>query len=386
MKPLAPSQFQAANALRKRLGKRLPENTTIVSKINRTINVPSADPSQPQVEVKLPARRKLNSLMVTTQQQQQKATTTARKGSPTRSLTDGGEMQRLEVALTRDTRDGTLGIDMDQFMGKPTVAVVVAGGPADHDGSVCAGDVITAVEDVECDSMAKVIAVLKSPEVAAKNPVTMHLLRRATYTVVEENLLMRALPLSAAADGVAHVVAGASLEGGTGANDELDTLPEWKECRCALLSDRNLVIEAASMSIQVTVSLRSMQGVQLIITSDVGPNAPPGSIPDRSCLQVRTADGLIELCLPSGSKAARLVAWQRPLEEMLMESISAVHQGWMYNFSSPTKNLESITKDTIPRIFLDLNTNLSNFKTYRACSSSICRGTWAIKRLLQPSR
>ena len=63
------------------------------------------------------------------------------RGAPHAPAAPLVEPQRLHVALLRDPLDGTLGIDLDQFAGLPTVAIVVPGGPADRLGAVRPGDV-----------------------------------------------------------------------------------------------------------------------------------------------------------------------------------------------------------------------------------------------------
>eukprot|EP00966_Prymnesium_polylepis_P117681 2720529-Prymnesium_polylepis.1 len=64
----------------------------------------------------------------------------------------------------RDPHDGTLGIDLDQFAGLPTVAIVVPGGPAERQGSVRPGDVVEAINGIPCGTVADVIGVLSSAE------------------------------------------------------------------------------------------------------------------------------------------------------------------------------------------------------------------------------
>lgn len=88
-----------------------------------------------------------------------------------------GIPQRMTVSLHRDRLDGTLGIDLDQFAGLPTVAIVVPGGPADRLGAIRPGDVVEAVNGVQCANVADVLNVLASEEVAAMTQVQMVLVR-----------------------------------------------------------------------------------------------------------------------------------------------------------------------------------------------------------------
>ena len=127
IEPLGPNQLRAIHALRRRLGEHLEENTTSVGSTQRTVTLPSTGPDQPPLVLHVPERRRLN-------QPGGSKSGAARTTGPTLTRADppGGlppqfneseysqrsrEEVIVEVALTRDARDGTLGIDLDQFSG-----------------------------------------------------------------------------------------------------------------------------------------------------------------------------------------------------------------------------------------------------------------------------
>lgn len=271
---------------------------------------------------------------------------------------------QLEVALSRDARDSTLGIDLDQFTGKPTVAVVVPGGPAERDGTVRPGDIILAVDGIDCSSIAEVIEVLSSPSASAKNPLSVKLLRKAKFAVADDLLLVRAMSASAAADGLAGLLGGDKSPRsprssyGNSKSGGLQQLTNWVLCRCALMSDRRMCVSEQSMGIDAAFDLRATESVQLILTTmdrDAKSDAAR-----RSCLQVRTADGIVEFCSPNPSNAESsvLLAWQRPLEDMLMISLSSSCKSWLQYLAPPDPDLSSSTAMVSgSRIFLDLNSH-----------------------------
>ena len=354
VEPLSASQLRAVQSLRQRLGEHLAENTDIVDKERRVVKDPESG-----AHVTLAPRRRLK---IPTQQTQSQSATPVKRILPTGlPPTDEGDGEStLQVALSRDARDGTLGIDLDQFTGRPTIAIVVKGGPAERDGSVRAGDILTAVDGIECSSISDVIAVLSSPSASAKNPLTVTVLRKAKFAVADDVLLVRASPRENASDGIAGMSGNANVFIGAYAgptNSGLYKLREWTPCRCRLDSNRRLTIKEHDLGVDAAFGLRSAEMVALIrISKGLG-------FDDKSlsCLQIRTADGILEFCSP-GETPEALYAWQRPLESMLMLSLSAVVSGWMYNLSAMSEDLSIPSADMIPRVYFDLN-NLTQLRT-----------------------
>ena len=364
---LGAAQDRAVRALRQRLGEHIAENTDVVPTTLRTVFVPGVDDSQPPVKMDLPPRRRLR---VPTTSNMAATSSGAVIHSPSKDVASTVETkvdveaqeQLVEVHLARDARDGTLGIDLDQFTGRPTIAVVVPDGPAERDGSVRAGDIISAINGIECASISEVIAVLSSPAVAAKSPLPVMILRRARFAVVDDNLLVRTLPRENACDGLAGINDVGSVLAGTyggPAGNGLHKLTQWSLCRCLLFSDRRVAIVNRKLGVDATFSLRSTEMVALVIIPK-SLSISPGDQQSRNCLQMRTTDGIIEMCAPNSEQAAppSLLAWQRPLEDMLMRSLSPVTSGWLYNLSASTTSGEGVPYQYTPRIYFDLN-NLS---------------------------
>ena len=378
VKPLCAAQFRAVHALRQRLGEHLAENTTVASSASgRPMRAPGADASQPQLDLPVPARRRLNQPGET----EKLAGKSASVPSGLPPWIDQGDRAgagtTLEVALSRDARDGTLGIDLDQFTGKPTVAVVVPGGPAERDGTVRAGDIILAVDGIECSSIGEVIAVLSSPAASVKNPLSVQLLRKDKFAVASDLLLVRAYSSSASADGLNGLLGNGSKDGsprayGNNRSGGLQRLTDWTPCRCELMSDRRLSVSEKNLNIDAAFDLRATESVQLVVTpSD---RKETSETARRSCLQLRTPEGVVELCAlnPANGGPSVLLQWQRPLEDMLMTSLSSALKGWMYSLNASERDSSS-PMVVGNRVFLDLN-NHSQLRTILDADDCADRG------------
>ena len=130
------------------------------------------------------------------------------------------------MALHRDEHSGTLGIDLDEFAGQPTVAIVVPGGPAHRDGRVMPGDIILAVDRVHCHSVAQVISALAS----AQERVIFELLRQPLRYYIADELHVRVHREGAAdAAGVITVSEPSAHRNGGGGGGG-----DWRRCSCRL--------------------------------------------------------------------------------------------------------------------------------------------------------
>ena len=350
LKPLDAAQLRAIHALRQRLGERLTQNTMEVEGDNSPprhgvtgIGVPGID--------KIPKRRRLMEHS-TIKPNGLKAPP---KGVPApswvdRGFTNGSPGRRIEISLTRDARDGTLGIDLDQFAGLPTVAIIVKGGPAERDGTVRVGDIVLAVDGTACGSISEVIRVLSSPVASAKNPLTFTVLRKPTFIVAAKLLMVRAMPPASVSDGLGGIATTTAPP--TVIDDQspgyLKALARWTPCHCALHSDRRLNLREPSLNMDVAFDLRAALSVQVVtLEASAGP--------ELSCLQIRMPDGIIEFrSSPSEMDGnASLLLWRRTLEEMLMLSLSSSLGGWLYNIL-PLHDLNA-SSPQFPRVYFDLN-------------------------------
>ena len=213
--------------------------------------------------------------------------------------------------LTRDPRDSTLGIDLDQFTGRPTIAVVVPGGPAERDGSVRAGDIISAVDGVECKLSARLLP-LSSPTVAAKNPLPVTLVRRATHGG-GRLLAVRALPRTNARWYGRDKHRPRKSEG-LWRTKEHTVSTSWKECRCVLFSDRRITIVERKLGVDASFGLRSTEMVALVQIPTKPSNTQERVETAHAC--IRTADGIIEMCESKQRAMTQIqspppLAWQR---------------------------------------------------------------------------
>ena len=349
VQPLCTAQIRAIHALRQRLGEALSENSEVIEQ-KVTMRAPGAAAAQPEQDMQMPARRRLNHPGSLAPGKEAPP-----PGLPPSHLSTSGT--RIEVGLTRDARDGTLGIDLDQFAGKPTVAVVVAGGPAERGGAVRAGDIILAIDGIAVADVAEVITLLTSPSISAKNPLTVQLLRKDVYAVADDALLVRATPLASATDGVAGIGGtpiGSDAAGDKGLPPRLSKLAEWTRCRCRLFSDRRISISEEALEVDAGFDLRASKSVQLVTVPNETRSPQPGcaSLAERSCLQVRTEDFVLELCPLSNEETMSLFAWQSPLEQMLMTSLATVCKGWLWDLSASS---DEVAGTSTPRVFLDLN-------------------------------
>ena len=223
--------------------------------------------------------------------------------------------QRLEVALHRDEHSGTLGIDLDEFAGQPTVAIVVRGGPAHRDGRVMPGDIILAVDRVHCHSVAQVISALAS----AQERVIFELLRQPLRYYIADELHVRVHREGASdAAGVITVSEPSAHRNGGGGGGGGD----WRRCSCRLRSDRQLQFSELPGGLEGCIDLRSALAVQLVLL-------PPYQQSDQqseeiSLLHIKTAELSFELRGPN------LRRWREPLAKMLMVSLDSRCQGWLY--------------------------------------------------------
>jgi len=241
------------------------------------------------------------------------------------------EPQRMQISLVRDPLDGTLGIDLDQFAGVPTVAIVVPGGPAERQGAIRPGDVVEAINGISCATVADVIEVLSSAEVSAMSEVSMLLVRDPLFDVASNDLIVREL--------IEHESGVPALSG-------------WVPCHCKLRSDRQLQIDKLNQiqgALQICVDLRASEGVQLVIMDDLEDSQ---SEFDLSCLQVRTASQVYEFRSDRRVNLARnrwLGAWRAPLEEMLMTSLQSLHQGWLFLLHTESGSCRRVLLDLSSR-------------------------------------
>ena len=220
------------------------------------------------------------------------------------------------MALHRDEHSGTLGIDLDEFAGQPTVAIVVAGGPAHRDGRVMPGDIILAVDRVHCHSVAQVISALAS----AQERVIFELLRQPLRYYIADELHVRVHREGAAdAAGVITVSEPSAHRNGNGGGGGGG---DWRRCSCRLRSDRQLQFSELPGGLEGCIDLRSALAVQLVLL-------PPYQQSDQqseeiSLLHIKTAALAFELRGPN------LRRWREPLAKMLMVSLDSRCQGWLY--------------------------------------------------------
>ena len=83
----------------------------------------------------------------------------AEDGAPSLSKANSKKIvkeENFDVVITRDVQGGTLGIAVDLWDGEVTVGAITTNGPADREGTLIQGDIIRAVEGVQCATIEEV--------------------------------------------------------------------------------------------------------------------------------------------------------------------------------------------------------------------------------------
>ena len=133
---------------------------------------------------KIKTRRTASSMLTPNRQAQRAASPTlaeSPRSPPTSRVKPDAGLGGVELGITlsRDARNGSLGIDLDEVDGKPLVARVLPGGPAERDGVIMTGDIIAEIDGIACGSIADAVAVLSSEAIGSKSPLGMKVIRRA---------------------------------------------------------------------------------------------------------------------------------------------------------------------------------------------------------------
>lgn len=80
----------------------------------------------------------------------------AHRVAPAVSPSDPAEESHFDVTITRHAADVPIGIAVDLWRGEVTIGEITTDGPADREGTLLPGDIIRAVEGVECSSIEQV--------------------------------------------------------------------------------------------------------------------------------------------------------------------------------------------------------------------------------------
>jgi len=95
--------------------------------------------------------------------------------------------ETFDVTITRDVQGGTLGIAVDLWDGEVTVGAITTNGPADREGTLIQGDIIRAVEGVQCSTIEEVTMCVIKGGISLKLAIC----RRPVSTVLESEIRMK---------------------------------------------------------------------------------------------------------------------------------------------------------------------------------------------------
>jgi C-terminal processing protease CtpA/Prc len=89
----------------------------------------------------------------------------------------------FEVIIVRNESTGSLGLELDEYKGSPTVCAIMLGGPADQDGTLQMGDTVVAIDGKPTHNMEDVKRAVIS---AASTSLRLAVLRKPVVVLRRE--------------------------------------------------------------------------------------------------------------------------------------------------------------------------------------------------------
>ena len=192
--------------------------------------------------------------------------------------------EHFDVTVTRDVQGGTLGIAVDLWDGEVTVGAITTNGPADREGTLIQGDIIRAVEGVQCATIEEVTMCVIKGGISLK----LSICRRPVSIVLESEVKMK-MPSG-----------------------------EWEPFAFRLLSNRNIEFEKLSPP-QYTGEIHARLAQSLDLTDDAS---------GEKVLTIETGHKAFSLKADSNRELSQ---WHLRLQEviMLQEKVANVAHGWL---------------------------------------------------------
>ena len=191
--------------------------------------------------------------------------------------------EHFDVIVTRDVQGGTLGIAVDLWDGEVTVGAITTNGPADREGTLIQGDIIRAVEGVQCATIEEVTMCVIKGGISLK----LSICRRPVSIVLESEVKMK-MPSG-----------------------------EWEPFAFRLLSNRNIEFEKLSPP-QYSGEIHARLAQSLDLKDEGG----------EKVLTIETGHKAFSL---KADSIRELSQWHLRLQEviMLQEKVANVAHGWL---------------------------------------------------------
>ena len=193
----------------------------------------------------------------------------------------------FEVIIVRHESTGSLGLELDEYKGRPTVCAIMLGGPADAEGTLQIGDKVVAIDGKPTHNMEDVKrAVISAPSASLRLAVL-----RTPVVVMRREIAYMNLD-----------------------NEDSDDM-EWQKYEITLYSNRQLTFEKlAPPFVFGAIELPAAKSLRLI---KVGYNV---------CLQIGTLERSYEFYTDS---LQALYEWQRLLRTLMLSHSFSAMSGWL---------------------------------------------------------
>ena len=192
----------------------------------------------------------------------------------------------FEVIIVRNESTGSLGLELDEYKGSPTVCAIMLGGPADQDGTLQMGDTVVAIDGKPTHNMDDVKRAVIS---AASSSLRLAVLRKPVQVLKRERAYMNMPDV---------------------AEDE-----EWDQFELTLFSNRQLTFEKlAPPFIFGSIDLPAAKSLRLM------------KVQFNVCLQIATAERTYEFYTDS---LMTLYEWQRMLRTLMLSNTVSIMSGWL---------------------------------------------------------
>ena len=199
----------------------------------------------------------------------------------------GPDDKMFEVTIIRHETTGSLGLELDEYKGVPTVCAIVLGGPADQDGTLQMGDTVVSIDGKRTRNMDDV---KKCVITAESSSLQLTVMRKPVLVLRRERAYMN--------------MPGAATDS-----------EDWEGFEVTLFSNRQLTFEKltppfffGSIELPAAKSLRLMK------------------LNYNVCLQIATSERSFEFYTDS---LMTLYEWQRQLRSLMLSNTVSVQSGWL---------------------------------------------------------
>ena len=197
-----------------------------------------------------------------------------------------GDDKVFEVVIVRHETTGSLGLELDEYKGVPTVCAIMLGGPADQDGTLQMGDTVVAIDGKPTHNMEDVKRAVIS---ASSSSLRLAVLRKPVVVMRRERAYMN-MP-------------------------DTEEDEEWEQFEITLFSNRQLTFEKLSPPFVFgSIELPAAKSLRLM------------KVQYNVCLQIATNERSFEFYTDS---LMTLYEWQRMLRSLMLSNTVSIMSGWL---------------------------------------------------------